>query len=118
MIVSNRTWACVPCGKTYRRSQTIQQLACPECHEACEFVHWKMRVPPAKQKKKWLDFWNRYREEKRALAAYYGGELTADTHLELLNMNLAVNYRLPTSDQLAAIKWKKQKRRTDAGKRE
>ena len=76
-----------------------------------------MRVPPAKHKKQWLDFWTKYREEKRALEKYYGGELTADTQLELLNMNLSVNFRLPTGEQLAARKWKEQKRRTDATKR-
>ncbi|WP_145266387.1 hypothetical protein [Calycomorphotria hydatis] len=72
---------------------------------------------PAKHKKKWLDFWTRYREEKQTLAQYYGGELSADTQLELLNMNLSVNFRLPTGEQLAAVKWKEQERRANAAKR-
>jgi len=114
-IMSNRTWACVPCGKTFRRPRTVEELACPECREACEFVHWKMRVPPAKHRKQWLDFWRRYRAEKLALAAYFGGTLTADMQLELLNMNLAVNTCLPTPEQLSQKKWDRQKRRRDGG---
>ncbi len=115
--MSNRTWACVPCGKTFRRTQSVEELTCPECGEACEFVHWKMHVPPAKHKKRWHDFWQRYRKEKQILAAYFGGELTVDTQLELLNMNLSVNSCLPTPEQLSEKKWKEQERRTEAEKR-
>jgi hypothetical protein len=76
-----------------------------------------MHVPPAKRNKQWLDFWQRYRDEKQKLAAYFGGELTVDTQLELLNMNLSVNTCLPTPEQLSEKKWKEQKRRTEGAKR-
>ena len=77
-----------------------------------------MRVPPAKRRQQWLEFWNRYREEKKVLEAYYGGELSADVELELLSMKLVVEFRLPTAEQLSVRKWKAQKRRSDAAKRD
>ncbi len=45
---------------------------------------------------------------------HYVGELTVDTELELLNMTLALNFRLPTVEQLAQTKWNELQQRTDA----
>ena len=91
--MSNRTWVCVPCRKSFRRVQTITAVECPQCHLPCEYVHWKMRVPSPRRAKTWDEFWVKYRAEKALLAAFRRGELRESTRLELLNMQLRVTDR-------------------------
>jgi hypothetical protein len=86
--MSQRTWVCVPCRKSYRRSQDVPSLLCPKCRADCEFVHWKIRIPSPKRPKEWERFWRKYRAEKALLAAHPRGELQGDVTLELLNMVL------------------------------
>ena len=88
--MSQRTWVCVPCHKSYRRRQDVPSLPCPMCQEACEYVHWKIRIPSPKRPKAWERFWEKYRAEKALLEAYYRGKLREDVTLELLNMVLHV----------------------------
>lgn len=73
--MSNRTWTCVPCRKSYRRVQSVETVACPHRHQSCESVHWKMRVPSPRRTKEWKAFWVAYRAEKAQLAAHNCGEL-------------------------------------------
>ena len=89
--MSNRTWACVQCRKSYRRVQTISSVACPECHQSCEQVEWKMRIPSPDNHKEWGEFWSAYRAEKALEAAYLQGELHESVYLPLLNRHLAVS---------------------------
>ncbi len=110
--MSNRTWACIPCRKTFRRIQTEALLSCPQCGAACEFVDWKMRVPPTRNVKRWIEFWNQYRQEKRTLQNFHEGTLKSETKLELLNMMLHVETRSHTAPQQSERKWKAQKRRS------
>jgi DNA-directed RNA polymerase subunit RPC12/RpoP len=86
--VSNRTWTCVPCRKSFRRDQSVAAVACPHCHQPCEYVHWKMRVPSPRRVKEWEAFWAAYRAEKALLAAHHRGELRELVELPLLNMVL------------------------------
>jgi hypothetical protein len=86
--MSNRTWTCISCRKSYRRSQSVTAVYCPTCHGPCEYVHWKIRIPSPKRTKAWNSFWSKYRVEKSLLAAFYRGELQEDVTLELLNMQL------------------------------
>jgi hypothetical protein len=88
--MSNRTWTCIHCRKSYRRSQSITAVECPTCHEPCEYVHWKIRVPSPKRIKAWDEFWSKYNAEKSLLDAFHRGELRHDVTLELLNMQLHV----------------------------
>ncbi len=88
--MSQRTWVCVPCRKSYRRSQDVTSLQCPSCKAVCEYVHWKVRIPSPKRSKEWSHFWKKYREEKSLLEAYHRGELREDVSLEILNMVLRV----------------------------
>jgi hypothetical protein len=73
--MSNRTWTCVPCRKSFRRLSTVIALACPHCHQPCEYVHLKIRVPSPRRVKEWTAFWAAYRAEKALLDASYRGEL-------------------------------------------
>jgi hypothetical protein len=86
--MSQRTWVCVPCRKSYRRAQSVQSLRCPTCQAACEYVHWKIRIPSPKRSKAWVEFWTKYRAEKALLNAFHRGELRESVRLELLNMEL------------------------------
>lgn len=86
--MSNRTWACIECGRTYRRDQSIEQVRCAECGQACEYVHWKVRVPSPKDQRAWASFWEKYLEEKRLLAKYRDGTLREPVNLEILGMDL------------------------------
>src|SRR5262245_4335397 len=88
--MSNRTWTCLSCRKSYRRSQSITAVHCPTCHALCEYVHWKIRVPSPKRVKTWNEFWSKYKAEKSLLDAFNRGELREDVTLELLNMKLQV----------------------------
>jgi hypothetical protein len=93
--MSNRTWTCVPCRKSYRRVQTTTSLECPGCHGPCEYVHWKIRVPSPKRTKAWEEFWAKYKVEKALLDAFHRGELRQDVKLELLNVQLHVTEPAP-----------------------
>lgn len=86
--MSNRTWACVSCRKSFRRDQSVPAVACPHCHQVCEAVHTKMRVPSPRRVKAWDAFWDAYRAEKALLAAHSRGELREKVNLPLLNMVL------------------------------
>ena len=87
--MSNRTWACVDCGKTFRRDQSIDAVNCAQCGKPCEFIHWKIHVPSPKNRKAWDTFWLQYRAEKRELEFYQNGKHQGGVTLELLNIQLA-----------------------------
>lgn len=99
--MSNRTWTCVACRKSFRRMQSITSVNCSSCHEPCEYVHWKMRVPSPKREKAWDEFWAKYKAEKALLEAFYRGKLRQDVTLELLNMQLHVKQESKTDARLA-----------------
>ncbi|WP_302120729.1 hypothetical protein [Allorhodopirellula heiligendammensis] len=114
--MSNRTWACIPCGKTYRRNQTVTNLPCPQCGAPCEYVHWKMRVPSPRNVKKWLAFWRQYRAEKQILAGTGDAPSAGPRHLELLN-RIIWSGSMPSGDHESQRKWKDQARRKEAARR-
>ena len=86
--MSNRTWACIPCGKTFRRDAALDALNCAECGGACEYVEWKIHIPSPRNGKRWAAFWKQYRYDKSILEAFHKGELVEIVHLKLLNMAL------------------------------
>ena len=86
--MSQRTWACVECGTSYRRDQMVKSVRCAQCNEECESVAWKIRIPSPKKKKEWRKFWDSYREEKAILEAYYRGERVDTTERPIMNMKL------------------------------
>lgn len=86
--MSNRTWACIECGKTYRRASNVTEVACALCREPCEYVHWNIRVPSPKRRKQWEAFWVQYNDGKQRLAQYYANGSKGPLKLELLNMDL------------------------------
>ena len=83
--MSNRTWACVDCGKSYRRSQSVTAVRCAECGEACESVHWKIHIPSPRKKKEWLSFWAVYRRETALIERFKRDPRIREITLELLN---------------------------------
>jgi hypothetical protein len=89
--MSRRTWVCVPCRKSYRRSWDVPSLKCPTCKAECESVHWKIRIPSPGRPKEWERFWEKYRAEKALLEAFRRGELRENVTLELLRMVLHVS---------------------------
>jgi hypothetical protein len=86
--MSQRTWVCVNCGKSYRRDQLVESVTCALCQEACEYVHWKIHIPSPSKPKAWKEFWEKYRAEKLVLDRYQRGEQSEEVHLEILNMHL------------------------------
>ena len=87
-IMSNRTWVCVDCGKSYRRDQTVKEVRCALCAEPCEYVHWKIHIPSPKKKKEWGTFWAQYREEKRVIDQFNRDPNMKEVYLPLLNQKL------------------------------
>ncbi len=85
--MSNRTWACIECGKTYRRHQSIESVRCAICRNPCEYVHWKIHVPSPKKRKVWEKFWQAYKVEKQLLADYYKNGRKGELRLEILSMH-------------------------------
>ena len=83
--MSNRTWACIGCGKSYRRNQKVESVKCTICGELCEFVHWKIRIPSPSKQKEWSRFWNTYRLEKRLLEQWLADESIKVISLDILN---------------------------------
>ena len=93
--MSNRTWACIECGKTYRRDQSyVGTVRCALCGKECEYVHWKMRVPSPRKQKEWKRFWSLYRREKAELERCFADGNIEIVELDLLNMRI-----MPRSDQ-------------------
>ena len=88
--MSQRTWVCVPCGKSYRRDQRVRSLNCSICHSPCEYVEWKIHIPSPKRRKAWDEFWKKYRAELKLVDAFNRGELRKSVSLELLNRTLYV----------------------------
>jgi hypothetical protein len=88
--MSQRTWVCIPCGKSFRRGQEVDSVHGPACKELCEYVHWKILVPSPSRRKTWDQFWDKYRAEKKLLDSFNRGELQESVTLELLNMVLKV----------------------------
>ncbi len=87
--MGNRTWACVDCGKTYRRDQNLTEaMTCPLCGHECESVHWKIRVPSPKKRKEWHKFWQLYRREKAELERCLADGNVEEVVLDILNMRI------------------------------
>lgn len=89
--MSQRTWVCLTCRKSYRRSQEVLSLHCPRCDTVCEYVHSKIRIPSPRRLKAWEEFWEKYKAEKTLLAAFERGELRQNVELTILNMRLQAN---------------------------
>lgn len=94
--VSNRTWACVACGKTYRRDQRLPgPVVCAICRNPCEYVHWKIRVPSPKKAREWNRFWRLYRSERRELERCFSDGNVEEVVLDLLNMRILPRLKRP-----------------------
>lgn len=83
--MSNRTWVCLPCEKSYRRAQSVAVVTCALCGEPCEYVHWKLHIPSPRSTKAWRTFWDQYRFEKRELARFEADPNVKEVVLPLLN---------------------------------
>jgi hypothetical protein len=83
--MSNRTWACIECGKSYRRDQTVESVKCAICSQECEFVHWKIRIPSPAKQKEWNRFWNSYSREKCLIEQWLADESIKVITLDILN---------------------------------
>ncbi len=83
--MSNRTWVCVDCGKSYRRNQLVDSVVCSICGDPCEYVHWKIHIPSPKRAKEWMDFWAAYRREKQLIKRFVDDPSIKEITLELLN---------------------------------
>lgn len=99
--MSNRTWACVDCGKTYRRDQHVESVRCALCGKDCEYVHWKIRVPSPSRPKEWHAFWSLYRKEKAVLESHFQNPGIERLTLDLLNMQLVTVMKIPTKKKRA-----------------
>ncbi len=87
--MSNRTWVCVDCGKSYRRVQTVEAVTCALCGQPCEYVHWKLHIPSPKKPQEWRSFWTTYRREKSLIEQFYRDPRIKEINLELLNQRHA-----------------------------
>ena len=86
--MSNRTYVCLKCKKSYRRDAEHGDMQCPICQGFCEYVDWKIRIPSPKRKKQWRDFWEKYRSEKRLVQEFYDNPNLKQVELEILNKTL------------------------------
>jgi DNA-directed RNA polymerase subunit RPC12/RpoP len=114
--MSQRTWVCVPCGRTDRRPQDVPAVRCSKCGRECEYVHWKIRVPSPKHPKRWAEFWAKYRAEKALLDAWSRGELTGVVRLDILNADLDPSGRAPTNRKEATAWTDRRARRRSGGR--
>jgi hypothetical protein len=91
MAVSNRTWVCIKCGKTYRRAEGTLQVRCAGCGDACESIPTKIRVPSPVNRLRWEQFWREYPEEVRIFREWKSGKLKQDVRLPILKVYLCAN---------------------------
>jgi DNA-directed RNA polymerase subunit RPC12/RpoP len=91
MAVSNRTWACVKCGKTYRRPLETMQVRCAGCGDACERIPTKIRVPSPANRSKWNQFWREYHHEVDLFRRWQNRQLEEDVTLPILRIFLHAN---------------------------
>ena len=94
--MSNRTWVCVECGKSYRRVQTVKSVRCAICRKACEYVHWKIHIPSPRKTKEWQRFWTIYKKEKRLIDLWVRDKSVREINLKLLNRKLNKDIYIPT----------------------
>ena len=87
--MSNRTWVCLNCKKSYRRNSPVKKFLCPNCKNTCEYVDWKIHIPSPKRKKEWDSFWEKYLIERRILKNFFRYGSKKSVKLEILNMYLA-----------------------------
>ncbi|MBK8036736.1 MAG: hypothetical protein IPK22_06305 [Verrucomicrobiaceae bacterium] len=83
--MSHRTWVCLSCQKSYRRVQTISNVSCALCGQACEYVHWKLHIPSPKKTREWKEFWTQYLHEKNLIAQFHADPTLKQIDLPLLN---------------------------------
>ena len=86
--MSNRTWVCLDCRKSFRRDVGVRRLACAQCGRACEEVDWKLHIPSPTKKKEWGAFWTQYLFEKRETARFHADPRIEQVDLPLLNRRL------------------------------
>lgn len=86
--MSNRTWVCLDCRKSYRRDQVVQSVSCALCGQVCEYVHWKLHIPSPKKEREWAAFWAQYLHEKQMIERF-----NSDPNLKLIELPL-LNQRL------------------------
>lgn len=84
--MSNRTFACLYCKKLQRKDQNIDSFHCPLCGRESIRVHWKLRVPAPRKKKKWDAFWSQYLFELRQIEQFRSDINIQEIQLPLLNM--------------------------------
>ena len=94
--MSNRTWVCLDCRKSYRRDQLVTAVACARCGRSCEYVHWKLHIPSPRKRKEWDEFWTQYLFEKREIRRFEEDETVEEITLPLLNQHWA-RRRVPLS---------------------
>lgn len=80
-----RTHVCLRCQRSYRRDPAERDVACPICHDVCESVHSKIRIPSPKRARQWRIFWEKYRAEKRLLRRFLDDPSIKELELDLLN---------------------------------
>jgi hypothetical protein len=85
--MSNRTWVCVDCGKSYRRRQNVEAVPCAVCGKGCEYVHWKLHIPSPRKKKQWEEFWTVYRRETELIERFKADPRIKEITLDLLNQH-------------------------------
>lgn len=83
--MSNRTWVCVDCGKSYRRIRSVADVSCSICGKPCEYVHWKIHIPSPRKKREWEAFWTLYRRETQLIERFKRDPRIKEIALELLN---------------------------------
>ncbi|MBI4833966.1 MAG: hypothetical protein HY811_03995 [Planctomycetes bacterium] len=86
--MSNRTWVCIECGKSYRRNQAVESVQCAICRKKCEYVHWKIHIPSPKKTKEWQRFWALYKKEKKLIAIWIDDKSIKEINLNLLNKKM------------------------------
>jgi len=86
--MSNRTWVCLDCRKSFRRYQGVQDVICSVCGRPCEYVDWKLHIPSPKKVKEWDAFWTQYLFEKRAILRFEADTNVREITLPLLNQKL------------------------------
>ncbi len=75
------------CGKSYRRVQSVDSVACSICGKPCEYVHWKLHIPSPRKKKEWAEFWAIYRRELQLIERYKNDPRIKEITLDLLNQH-------------------------------
>jgi DNA-directed RNA polymerase subunit RPC12/RpoP len=83
--MTNQTYVCLECKKSFRQTPGRGDFRCPHCKNKCIAVHYKIRIPSPKRVREWDKFWEKYLKEIRLLEDFLNDPSVKFVKLDIYN---------------------------------